>query len=539
MSRVEFLRGVSRLVLDSSGCDSLEFRFQQGQTRFRWCARCQPRETFDLQVLESRPGGCSADRAALWLDDLVERVLQGEVGAESGTMTERRSLWTSNVANDLALKAMRAEDGVHPLPGSLAVIPFEAGDEPRSVLVLSSERKDFFSAENVASYEALAQTLGLAIDDRRAQYALRERVKELSCLYAIDRILEVTDATITESLTKVARLLPPAWQFPDIAVARICLDGAEFATGDMGRTLHRHEAAIVTDGAGRGSVQVGYLEERPELLYRAFLEEEEHLIAAIAREISLFVQKHESQAQKQKLADQIRQADRLATIGQLAAGIAHEVNEPLGGILGFAQLARKVPGNPDSVAKDLDKIIQAALYAREIVRKLMLFARQSPARTSALRVNEVVEESLALLAARLREHRIQAVCDFDPANPVITADRVQLHQIVVNLCVNAIQAMPAGGKLIVRTRRLDNGASVAVEDTGAGIPLEIAERVFEPFFTTKDPEHGTGLGLSVVQGIVTSYGGTIGFESTPGAGTRFEVRLPKIAPSHDREAHNG
>jgi signal transduction histidine kinase len=99
--------------------------------------------------------------------------------------------------------------------------------------------------------------------------------------------------------------------------------------------------------------------------------------------------------------------------------------------------------------------------------------------------------------------------------------------------------MPAGGKLIVRTRRLDNGASVAVEDTGAGIPLEIAERVFEPFFTTKDPEHGTGLGLSVVQGIVTSYGGTIGFESTPGAGTRFEVRLPKIAPSHDREAHNG
>lgn len=239
--------------------------------------------------------------------------------------------------------------------------------------------------------------------------------------------------------------------------------------------------------------------------------------------------------EKVRLAETVRQADRLATIGHLAATVAHEINEPLGGILGFAQLAQKLPGIPGRVVEDLGKIVQETLHAREIVRKLMLFARQSPSTKTWVRLNDTVADSLALLAARFTEHGVRVVCDLDPASPQLIADAVQLHQVLVNFCVNAIQAMPQGGTLTIRTRGSVDSVSLAVEDTGTGIPPEIQPHIFEPFFTTKTPEQGTGLGLSVVHGIVTSHGGTIDFDTRPGNGTRFEVRLPSTPPENGKK----
>lgn len=552
LGRIEFLREATRLLLDFSGCDALELHadMENGGSRYRWSATRISRKSFRFEPLTHTPPpsepaaidvapspATSAPQLKAWFDDLVQGALRGSIGPKSRCVTARGSFWTADAVSDLALpeRNYSSPAGANLEVRSVAVIPFDVTPTIPGVLALLSNRKHVFSAQNIEFYEALAQTFGLAIDDRRAQHALRERVKELSCLYAIAQVLESTDATIPEILAKIVRMLPPAWQFPDTIVARIRLDETEFATGEMNRTVHRQEATVVIDGATRGLVEVGYLEDRPEFVEGAFLKEEAHLIAAIAREVSLFMQRCEARDETQRLAEQVRQADRLATIGQLAAAVAHEINEPLGGILGFAQLARKMSGVPVKVVQDLDKIVQASLHAREIVRKLMLFARQSPPTRSWVRINDVVDESLSLLASRFTEHGVQVIRDLDLARPKAFADAVQLHQVVVNLCVNGIQAMPQGGTLTIRTRGSADSISITVEDTGTGIPREIAERIFEPFFTTKNPEQGTGLGLSVVHGIVTAHGGTIGFDSKLGAGTRFDVRLPTYVQSHDRE----
>lgn len=416
---------------------------------------------------------------------------------------------------------------------SLAIVPFELRAAERGVLALSSDRKHLFSESNIEFYEAVAQTLGLAIDDRRAQHALRERVKELTCLYAIAQVFEQVNGPVAECLQRVVQVLPPAWQFPRLLVARIRLDEEEYAAGSVDRAVARLQADVLVHGDPRGSVEVGYVEQRAEFVEGAFLEEEEALLGAVAREIGHFVELRESQAEKQRLAEQLRHADRLATLGQLAAGLAHEINEPLGSILGFGQLARRDPQVPEAVARDLDRIVQAALHAREVIRKLMLFARQSPPAPSWVSLNEVVESGLSLLAPRLKERGVEVRRELGASLPPILVDSVQIHQVVVNLCVNGIQAMPQGGTLTVRTKADQVEVELIVEDTGVGIPAEVGDRVFEPFFTTKGPEEGTGLGLSLVQDTVLSHGGTVRFESL-NAGTRFVVRLPGVVRSEGR-----
>lgn len=546
--RIEFLQEVSRLLLDSSGCDALLVvaGLEGGASRYRWSATRVPQESFSFEPrFESRcaspssaTGGTGAlascgTQPATWLDDLIASVLHREVGPKSRCVTSHGSYWTGDVVSELALaSANTLLPGAAPLEiGSIAVIPFDVNPSIPGVLALLGARKHMFSAQSLEFWEALTQTLGLAMDDRRSQHALRERVKELACLYAIAQVLESAEGPVSETFAEIVQLLPPAWQFPEALVARIRIDETEFATGDISQATYRQKAPVVVDDTPRGFVEVGYIEDRTEFVEGAFLKEEEHLIAAIAREVSLFVQRCDVRMEKLRLAEQVRQTDRLATIGHLAAGVAHEINEPLGGILGFAQLAKKLPGVPERVVQDLDKIIQASLHAREIVRKLMLFARQSPPSRSWVRINDIVDESLGLLGSRLTECGVKVVRDLDPACPAVFADSVQLNQVVVNLCVNALQAMPKGGMVTVRTRRSAALISIIVEDTGTGIPAEVTERIFEPFFTTKNPEQGTGLGLSVVHGIVISHGGTIRFDTRPGAGTRFEVCLPISAPS--------
>ena len=169
--------------------------------------------------------------------------------------------------------------------------------------------------------------------------------------------------------------------------------------------------------------------------------EERNLIEAIARQVAQIVERKEAQEDKARLQDQLRHADRLATIGQLAAGIAHELNEPLGGILGFAQLAMKSPDASDRVKKDIDKIIGASLHAREVIKKLLLFARQAETERKAINLNDVVEEGLYFFEARCAKEDIKLERSLAPDLPLINADQSQLNQVLINLVVNAIQAM--------------------------------------------------------------------------------------------------
>jgi len=361
---------------------------------------------------------------------------------------------------------------------------------------------------------------------RSAEAALRERVKELTCLYGIAQISGRPGISVEEMLRGIVGLLPPAWQYPDIASARIILHESSYSTQGFRDGRWKQRAELVVNNGRCGAVEVVYAEERPQLDEGPFLQEERSLLNAVAGQVALIIERKQAEKDKSKLQDQLRHADRLATIGTLAAGVAHEMNEPVGNVLGFAQLAKTCPGLPESARRDIEKIEAAALHTREIIRKLLVFARQVPPHKARVSLNRVVEEGICFFEARCAKEGVELVRSLAPDLPEITADPSQLNQVLVNLVVNALQAMPDGGKLTVETRHCGGEALLIVGDTGTGMSEEVLEQIFVPFFTTKDVGQGTGLGLPVAHGIVTSHGGSLKVASKVGCGTRSEIRLP-------------
>ncbi len=356
--------------------------------------------------------------------------------------------------------------------------------------------------------------------------ALNERVKELSCLYRINQIFETFSGIPDEVFQQIVELIPPAWQYPEIASARIVLDGRQYETSGFREGRQRQYADVIFGGKCIGSVEVVYAEGKPSLNNVAFLKEEQSLLDAIARQIAFIVERQQAEQERAQLQKQLMHADRLATIGQLAAGVAHELNEPLSSILGFAQLAQRSPKLPEETVHDIQRIVTASLHAREVIKKLLLFARQTSTFKGHTNINNIVSEALDLFEHRFENDGIELACTFCPQMPEITADAGQLIQVVVNLVVNAIQAMPEGGKLNVLTDVQDQYVVCIVEDTGVGMTDDVLDRLFVPFFTTKEVNQGTGLGLPVVYGIIKSHSGTIEVKSKPGKGTKFTIRLP-------------
>jgi two-component system NtrC family sensor kinase len=379
----------------------------------------------------------------------------------------------------------------------------------------------------------------LMIDDQlsySAKAALTERVKELTCLYGIAQIAGQPGISLEEIIQGIVELLPPAWQYPEATFARIILDGISYTTQGFRERHRKQTAEIIVGGALRGVVELVYVEEKPDLDEGPFLKEERRLIDAVASQVALVIERRQAEEDKLKLHNQLLHADRLATIGMLAAGVAHELNEPLGNILGFAQLAKKCPGVPASAEQDLGKIEAASLHAREIIRKLLVFARQAPPEKTQVYLNQVVEDGLYFFEARCVKEDIELVRLLSPDLPEITADPAQLNQLLVNLVVNALQAIEGRGKITVRTQFSDRQVCLIVEDTGSGMSDEVLEQIFIPFFTTKDIGQGTGLGLPVAYGIVTAHSGSINVESKLGCGTRFEIWLPIEKPQNMEES---
>ena len=358
------------------------------------------------------------------------------------------------------------------------------------------------------------------------QATLRERVKELTCLYGIAQIDAKPGISMEQVLQGIVDLLPAAWQYPDITSARIVVDGRSHATWAFRKGPHRQAADIAVAGRPRGHIEIFYARKTPAADEGPFLKEERSLLNTLAAQLALIIQRRDAERERLWIQQQLRHADRLATIGQLAAGVAHELNEPLGAILGFAQLAKRPANLPKQSREDLEKIETICLRAREIIRKLLFFARQVPPDRGRVSLNQVIEDALEFLKARFAGDGIDLALELAPDLPEITCDPAQLNQVLVNLVVNALQAMPKGGRLTVRTRPAKGHVRLIVEDTGIGMSEDVLEKIFVPFFTTKDVGEGTGLGLPVVHGIVTSHGGRIAVKSRPGRGTRIEIRLP-------------
>jgi signal transduction histidine kinase len=463
-------------------------------------------------------------------------VVTGRVDSLHPHVSERGSFWTNDVSDGLVSERYRsrssAVDSLHPAGRfkSIALFPIRTEAECIGLLQLKSADEGFFSADDLSFFEDISEVLGVALSHQYAQIELRERVKELTCLYGIARVVGQLGASIDEVLQGVTELLPPAWLYPEITCARIVVDGRAYTTDGFRETPFRQVAEIVVDKRKVGFVEVVYIERKLTMDEGPFLVEERNLIDSVAREVGIFYQRTVAESEKASLHDQLRHADRLATIGQLAAGVAHELNEPLANILGFAQLAKKTPDLEAQVEKDLLSIETASLHAREIIRKLMTFSRQLPPKKTPVQLNDLVEEGLYYFEARCVKAGIALVLDLAKDLPVVTMDAGQMNQVLVNLVVNAIQAMPDGGQLTVGTREMENGICLSVKDTGVGISEEVKDQVFLPFFTTKDVNEGTGLGLAVIHGIVKSHGGDIEFQTDEHKGTEFQVYIPLESP---------
>lgn len=366
------------------------------------------------------------------------------------------------------------------------------------------------------------------IDQIRA--SLKERVKELECLYSISEISYVKqNSSLPEIFDDILKAIPKGWQYPEITCAKIVFDSKEYTTLNYKPKEHSQTANITIDNNVRGNIEIAYLKETPILDEGPFLKEERKLIDSISIKIALIVKRHEQLEEKKTLESKLMHADRLVTVGELTAGIAHELNEPLGTILGFAQLIQTNEAISEEVNADLNKIVKASMHAREVIRKLMTFSRyQDDGSRENVNLNSIINDGLYFLESRCKKESVEIVKTLEKNLPLVSGNAVQFHQVVVNLSVNAIQAMPNGGKLIMQTYSNTNGVNLVIQDTGIGIAEDNIPKIFDPFFSMKDSQTNTGLGLSVVHGIVGAFSGEISIESNLGVGTRFELTFPKI-----------
>jgi two-component system, NtrC family, sensor kinase len=230
--------------------------------------------------------------------------------------------------------------------------------------------------------------------------------------------------------------------------------------------------------------------------------------------------------EKVLLEDQLMQAEKLSSIGLLAAGIAHEVNTPIAGISSYTQMLLKEIPESDRHRPILKKIEKQTFRAAEIVNGLLNFSRLNDAQFTSLNINQLIHDSLALLDHQLQRNQIKVESRLADALPPVHGNMGKLQQVFVNLFLNAQDAMPYGGELEIQTGMIDSTIVVDISDTGAGIPEENLKRIFDPFFTTKAVGKGTGLGLAVTYGIIQEHGGRIFVDSDLGKGTRFRLKLP-------------
>ena len=294
----------------------------------------------------------------------------------------------------------------------------------------------------------------------------------------------------------------------------------------LGAAVHPLEYALPSEGVIR------HYEAR---IVRSSVDE----VVATIRDIT---NRKNAEAHRERLEQQLRQSQKMEAIGTLAGGIAHDFNNILTAILGYAELLRAQVHGQAGVVDRFGEITKAGSRAKDLVAQILTFSRRQEHSRTAMSLGPAIDEALKLMRAAIPT-TVEIDAEVDPDLPPVLADATQIHQVVMNLAANAAAAMGGGpGRLLVRCRAVDLNAvgaadtglspgryvRLSIEDTGCGMPAEVLERIFDPFFTTKGPGEGTGLGLSVVHGIVKAHEGAITVDSRVGEGTAFRIYFPAL-----------
>lgn len=353
---------------------------------------------------------------------------------------------------------------------------------------------------------------------------LQERLKELGCLYDIAKITLDSSKSFDEIIGDIVQRIPKAWQHETDAVCHIQIRTVWYKSADEPSENVFQEQIIRVNGQGIGRIRIYY--PAPEYTEADFLEEEYRLLEKLAIDLALFIEHQEIKSRELRYLESLRHHDRLKVLGEITAGIAHELNTPLGSILGFSQLIIDDSKDPSTLA-DAQKIVHAAIHAREVVKKLMYFSCELPQQLDFVSLNDLVKDTILLIRPYLESKRIVLETKLDGPPILIQLDTVQITQVIFNLINNALQASPEKGKIIVEICDKGDNAELIIQDFGTGMSEETESQIFEPFFTTKELGEGMGLGLSVVHGIVKSHKGSIFVKSRLNEGTVFRIVLPK------------
>lgn len=350
---------------------------------------------------------------------------------------------------------------------------------------------------------------------------LNERVKELNCLYEVSKIFQNYDSPLKEVLDKIIKTIPQGWQYPKELGVYIVLNQNIYGKQHTTKTLVKASTSIIINGELRGNIIVYYNDKNK----FAFLKEEQPLLDAIGIETASYIERIEQREKEKIMSEKMRLNDRLVVLGELTASIAHELNTPLGNILGYAELLKKEEINPTKKA-DAQKIITSAKNAREIVKKLMYFSCEMPQQFGLINVNDQIEENIGLLQKQLIDNNVKLQLNLTENLPLIRLDKLQFSQLLFNLVLNAINAIEKNGEITITTSLKEKNVVLRIVDNGNGMSEENKAKIFQPFFTTKPKGEGTGLGLAVVHGIVQNHQGTIEVNSELNKGTEFIITFP-------------
>ncbi|MDR3670340.1 MAG: ATP-binding protein [Holophaga sp.] len=373
---------------------------------------------------------------------------------------------------------------------------------------IQRERNQHYSAELEALVEA--RTQALAASESRARSMLRGALDGVLLVDADGHLLELNDAACSMLGYRRDELL--AMRLDEIQAT----GGTEAFQAHLARV--REKGHDLSEAQHRRKDGTGIDAE----VSATFLEEQNQFVVFI-RDVT---ERKRAAEENARLQAQLQQAQKMESLGTLSGGIAHDMNNVLGAILGLASANVEVQPKGSPAHRAFETIATAATRGGEMVRRLLAFAHHGPTQEQVLDANALLQEEVRLLE-RTTLAKVDLVMDLEPGLHALRGDAGALSHALMNLCVNAVDAMPEQGRLTLRTRNLDPGwVAIEVEDTGTGMSREVLDRAMDPFFTTKGVGQGTGLGLSMVYSTVKAHHGQIEIHSQPGCGTRVRLRFP-------------